>query len=76
MLPICREYFSNQRQRVAVDGAISEWIPIVSGVPHGSVLGPLLFILYTHEMFELEENRLNAFADDYFPIKKDPCYHP
>ena len=30
----------------------------------GSVLGPLLFILYTSEMFELVENRLFAYADD------------
>ena len=48
-----------------VDGAASEWIPIISGVPRGSVFGPLLyFILYTSEMFELVENRLFAFADD------------
>ena len=39
-------------------------IPIISGVPLGSVLGPVLFILYTSEMFELVENRLFAYADD------------
>ena len=32
VLPICREFFSNRRQRVVVDGATSEWIPIVDGV--------------------------------------------
>ena len=47
-----------------VDGATSEWIPVISSVPHESVLGPLLFILYTSEMFELVENRLYALADD------------
>ena len=64
VLSICREFLSNRRQRVVVDGATSEWIPIVSGVPQGSVLSPLLFILYTSEMFELVENRLYAYADN------------
>ena len=64
MLSICREFLSNRRQRVVVDGATSEWISIVSGVPQGSVLGPLLFILYCREMFELVEYRLYAYADD------------
>ena len=36
----------------------------MSGVPQGSILGPLLFILYTSEMFDLVENRLFAYADD------------
>ena len=43
---------------------VSAWIPIVSSVPQGSVLCPLLFILYTSEMLELLENRLYAYADD------------
>ena len=50
--------------RVVVDGAAIECIPIISGMPQGSVLGPLLFILYTTEMFKLVENRLFAYADD------------
>ena len=62
-LSFCREFLSNRRQRVVVDGATSEWISIVSGVPQGSVLGPLPFILYTIEMFELVEN-IYAYADD------------
>ena len=62
VLSICREFFFNCRQRVVVDGATSEWIPIVSGVPQGSVLGPLQFILHNSEMFELVENRLYAIC--------------
>ena len=64
MLYICKEFISNRRQLVVVDGATNEWIPIFSGVPQGSMLGPLLFILYTSEMCKLVENRLCAYADD------------
>ena len=64
VLTICREFLSNRRQRVVVDGASSEWTPIVSGLPQGSVLYPLLFIIATSETFELVKNRLYAYADD------------
>ena len=58
VLSICTEFLSDRRQRVVVDGATSEWIPIVSGVPQVSVLGPLLLILYSSEMFELVEKTI------------------
>ena len=58
VLSIYREFLSNRMQRVVVDGATSELIQTVSGMPLGSVLGPLLLILYTSEMLELVENRL------------------
>ena len=64
VLSICTEFLSDSRQRVVVDGAASEWNPIIFGVPQESVLGHLLFILYTCEMFELIENRLFGYTDD------------
>ena len=64
MLSIFTEFLSDHRQRVVVNGAASEWISIISGMPQGSVLGHLLFTLYTREMFELVENRLFVYADD------------
>lgn len=49
---------------VAFDCATSGWIHVASGVQQGSVLGPLLFVLYTSNTFDLYENKVFAYADD------------
>ena len=54
----------NQSQNVMVDGCRSKLVNVVLGVPQGSVLGPLLFILYTSELFSILENKLIGYADD------------
>ena len=61
---ILSEFLSNRTQRVVVDGQLGDLRPVVSGVPQGSVLGPLLFILYTHDMWFGLENMLVSYADD------------
>ena len=63
-LSIVTEFLTNRLQRVSVDGHYSEYRNVISGVPQGSVLGPVLFILYTHDMWFGLENRLIAYADD------------
>ena len=47
-----------------VDGCRSKLVNVVSGVSQGSVLGPLLFLMYTSELFSILENRLIGYADD------------
>ena len=49
-----------------VDGCRNKLVNVVSGVPQGSVLGPLLFLLYTSELFYILENKLICYADDHF----------
>ena len=47
-----------------VDGCRSKLVNVVSGVPQGSVLGLLLFLLYTAELFSVMKNKLYGYADD------------
>ena len=57
-------FLSNRSQHVTVDGCRSKLVNVVSGVPQGSVLGQLLFLLYTSELFSILENKLIGNADD------------
>ena len=64
MLPVLTQFLSNRSQHVLVDGCRSKLVKVVSRVPQGSVLGPLLFLLYTSEPFSILENKQIGYADD------------
>ena len=57
-------FLSNRQQRVVVNGAKLQWAPILSGVPQGTVLGPLLFSLYINDIMVGIESEIRLFADD------------
>ena len=64
MLSILTQFLPNRSQQVMVDGSRSKLVNVVSGVPLGSVLSPLLFLLSTSELFFILENELIGYADD------------
>ena len=64
MLWILTQFLPNQSQHVMVDGCRSKLVNVVSGVPQGCVLGLLLFLLYTSELFSILYNKLIGYAGD------------
>ena len=49
---------------VVVDGEVSSWKSVLSGVPQGSVLGPILFLVYIDDLEEGVTGNILKFADD------------
>ena len=58
------DYLRNRSQRVVLQGVSSNWKSIKVGVPQGSVLGPLLFLVYCNDIVDDINSKIRLFADD------------
>ena len=59
-----KDFLSNRKQQVNVNGKLSKSIPVSSGVPQGSVLGPILFLVFINDMPDVITVIMKLFADD------------
>ena len=71
-LSYINSYLSGRKHRTKVNNSFSSWTDIKSGIPHGSILGPLLFNIYLNDIFYfINENNLTNYADDNTPYAID-----
>ena len=59
-----KNYLKDRKQRVVLNGRSSEWASVSAGVPQGSALGPLFFLIYINDLTENIATGMKLFADD------------
>ena len=64
LLTWIQSFLAARLMRVGIRGSFSDWIKVLSGVPQGSVLGPLLFLLFVNDLPDWIKNSMRMFADD------------
>ena len=64
LLSLLEDYLSTRQQRILINGKSFKWNSISAGVPYGSVLGPLLFLIYINDLPEGIKSSPHLFADD------------
>ena len=64
LLNLLENYLSDRYQRVVLNGQTSSWTPVLAGVRQGSILGPLLFLIYINDLPNELQSNAKLFADD------------
>ena len=64
LLNILKDFLKSRKQRVVLNGQHSSWSDVLAGVPQGSILGPLLFLIYINDLSDGLNCNPKLFADD------------
>ena len=68
-------WLSGRTQKVVLDGQASDPVPVLSGVPQGSVLGPILFLIFINDLPDNIRSSVRLFADDCAVIFLQICFY-
>ena len=73
LLELLADFIKHMRQRVLLNGKISNWVDVTAGVPQGSILCPLLFLIYINDLATGLSSNSELYADDtsLFPVTYD-----
>ena len=66
LLKLLRDFLGERRKRVVLNGQASTWTNVTAGAPQGSILGPLLFLIYINYLSEGPSTNAKLYADDAF----------
>ena len=72
LLQWIQDFLSQRKQQVVFKGAVSDWCSVTSGIPQGSVLGPIFFVLFVNDINDVVSSPLFQFADDHTVLRPIP----